>query len=85
MKILRPDGKPFFGPDHGDEILVPALLHVDCVFGCVQLKESDHFWEAIISSLGTIDENQPPGRPPDSCRLSLNGNNRPPEAAVSFR
>lgn len=29
MKILRPDGKPFFGPDHGDEILVPAILHVD--------------------------------------------------------
>lgn len=28
-KILRPDGKPFFGPDHGDEILVPAILHAD--------------------------------------------------------
>lgn len=28
-KILRPDGKPIFGPDHGDEIIVPAILHAD--------------------------------------------------------
>lgn len=71
----------------GNEALLGVLFSLMAsarTLGCVQLKESDRFWEAIISSLGTIDENQPPGRPPDSCRLSLKWKQSAPRSGRFF-